>query len=265
MTQPRTGAHAKVDRADELVREFDRRWSEWVLQQGIVGVGWGPAEDPRAVVVTELARPPLSLGVVVGDAVHNLRSALDVAVWQIADLAVLADHGRLQFPIKSTHGEYRRWAERHELSHRLPEVDQVLRRLQPFESRTYSPPERHPLARLERLSNDDKHRVPLVAVTGLSDSEVSAGGTVVYRREEPLPEMLRVGDVLGRVKFEPDPRHAINLICTLSPVIEVLGTVYEVSGLLAEMARHVRHVALRQLEPWLLPTHRRSAAHGFSD
>ena len=48
-------------------------------------------------------QPPSRLGTIVGDVVHNLRSALDVAAWQLAidhdEAKARDDQLRIQFPL----------------------------------------------------------------------------------------------------------------------------------------------------------------------
>ena len=50
--------------------------------------------------------PPQRLGVIVGDILHNLRSALDHLVWQLAELGEGAAEYKNQFPIYDTKKKY---------------------------------------------------------------------------------------------------------------------------------------------------------------
>jgi hypothetical protein len=98
--------------------------------------------------------PPLRLGVILGDMVHNLRSALDHLVWQ----AVLRNGGRPnrshQFPICDDEKDWNDACNR--VLRGLDAVDaEAVRDAQPFNV-VMKPAA---LSRLREISNEDKHRV----------------------------------------------------------------------------------------------------------
>jgi len=111
-------------------------------------------------------RPPLSWSVAMGEIVHNLRSALDHLACQLFLTSGGIDCDWTQFPILSddTDAGFQRWIDK-----RLPglsnEIAAELRRLQPYKRGDEAA--RDPLAILNRLSNEDKHRllVPMFAAT----------------------------------------------------------------------------------------------------
>lgn len=106
--------------------------------------------------VESVRAPPLQLGVLIGEFVHNLRSALDQLVWSLALTRVEAPYDRLQFPIHDT--PPRDWGRI--VRDRLRDVpaDAVDRiwRAQPFHG---DRPEINALTVVRELSNVDKHRV----------------------------------------------------------------------------------------------------------
>jgi hypothetical protein len=148
--------------------------------------------DPKNVelIVTgrDLAIPagwPLELG----DAVHNLRSALDHLVWAlILTEGRVQPNKRTQFPVfedDTADGwtNPRRTAQR-TLAAIHPIHGRVIKGIQPYTWKSRGKdPALHPLARLSRLDNDDKHRTittllanPVVTafdIRGLRDCRVT--------------------------------------------------------------------------------------------
>jgi hypothetical protein len=104
--------------------------------------------------------PPLRWGVILGDCVHNLRSALDHLICQVTllDGGTMDDCAEAQFPIASkSEQQFENMADR-----RLPACFSdkhraMVREPQPFHAGEGAP--RHPLSVLADLSNADKHRV----------------------------------------------------------------------------------------------------------
>jgi hypothetical protein len=103
--------------------------------------------------------PQLRWGLMVGDVIHNARSALDQAVWLIACRSTPVEKlwepevgWRVAFPVTSSAAKFKR----HRVMPFLAEdAKAVLRKLQPYNDG--ETPEA--LARLDRLWNIDKHRV----------------------------------------------------------------------------------------------------------
>jgi hypothetical protein len=129
---------------------------------------------------------PIRLGVLLGDCVHNLRSALDHLACQVTllDLPADADPDGVcddtQFPIAScSERQFERMAKR-----RIPLFSSkhkaLVKRLQPYHAGDEA--ERHPLSVLADLSNADKHR--LVNPTY---------GFMASDTEEALERLLREG------------------------------------------------------------------------
>ncbi len=160
MTHPLDGIQAKYDRAieqfDELrtemeaffngepkpyfsVGEFDTDAWEWVER-------WQIREEP-----------PPRFGVILGDSIHNLRSALDHLMWQVTLLDGGIPNNQTQFPIiKESETKFDAEANR-----RIPDLSSkhraLVKRAQPYHEGDKAA--LHPLAVLNELSNADKHRI----------------------------------------------------------------------------------------------------------
>jgi hypothetical protein len=103
--------------------------------------------------------PPLRWGVMLGDCVHNLRSALDHLICQLTllDGGTMEDCERTQFPIASkSEAQFEQMAD-----FRIPGLSKrhraMVKRAQPY--RAGDRAWKHPLAILADLSNTDKHRI----------------------------------------------------------------------------------------------------------
>jgi len=107
--------------------------------------------------------PPPRLGTIVGDVVHNLRSALDVAAWQLAidhDEAKARDNQmRIQFPLTRNPAKFKKHKA---LPFFSEDARRVLERLQPYQ------PSHEALGWLRDLSNADKHRLTTFAFPGMT-------------------------------------------------------------------------------------------------
>ena len=118
-------------------------------------------------------------GVRIGEIVHNLRSSLDLLMWQL----VLLRQGRVPdrphdvyFPIVDDPRDFRK---RYAVG-LIEQADvKILDRFQPYRRREgpdhWSGPWIHPLMHLKDLSNDDKHRVIPEVVTSGTASPPPAG------------------------------------------------------------------------------------------
>jgi hypothetical protein len=130
--------------------------------------------------------PQLRWGLMVGDVIHNARSALDQAVWLIALRTTPLEElwrdevgWRIAFPVTSSRSRF----DHHRTMPFITEdAKEVLRGVQPFEGG--DTPEA--LERLDRLWNIDKHRVIHGTTVGLDLSGVK------FR-----PAALMVEDLVG--------------------------------------------------------------------
>ena len=172
--------------------------------------------------VPDLAAFHTRVGLLVGDIVYNLRSALDHLVYQLALINTggnVARPERTQFPICDSRLLYEKAASA-DLAEVAPDHKQVIESFQP-----YHPMEEnisvglyfHPLAMLRDLSNTDKHRFitpVLIPSTGLSldgPSQWLAEGILtmdfaasMLRGIEPRAEAMVPGLEIARMPSQVD-------------------------------------------------------------
>jgi hypothetical protein len=111
---------------------------------------------------------PVDLSLIVGDCAHNLRSALDHLAWHIVPITFRDDPSNVKrsreiaFPITEDPTNWKSL-----LESKVPRISTkqkaIIRSHQPFNLQGASS-SIHPLARLSRINNTDKHRVVLVTV-----------------------------------------------------------------------------------------------------
>lgn len=145
--------------------------------------------------VLDLPKCPAELSTVAGDCLHNLRSSLDYLIWQL----VLAHPphqptGRTMFPICSSVESFNSQLKRGRLRGVPQGAVAAVEALQPFDAL------HHPLSRLERLCNADKHRDLhfMTAVATDLDISFSRDGEVYFQMVLGNDE-VRDGSILGDV------------------------------------------------------------------
>jgi hypothetical protein len=128
----------------------------------------GAVEYTLYAVVRE--QPPHDFAPLIGDAVHNIRSALDHLVYELAPARVRRS-GKTQFPIFTDECRYRVLGE--PMIRGIEGSERTLiERVQPWRDEV---PEQHPLAILNRLSNLDKHRLLVPVITAVDWMSVWVG------------------------------------------------------------------------------------------
>jgi hypothetical protein len=152
--------------------------------------------------------PPGRLGVILGDVLHNTRSALDHLVWQLVILNGGTPNGGAggnAFPIARSEAAWRT-AQKRQLAGVAEAHRKIIEKTQPFK---VDNPDRSPLAWLQFLSNTDKHQIvhPVAGIVqddpiGKVSFQVTQGpGKVV--REQWQREWFTPDAELLRCKVEP--------------------------------------------------------------
>jgi hypothetical protein len=156
----------RLDRALYHLKNFKAERAAW-RETGPHGF-WTELDDERAKKVIwarVIKPPPVSLSLIAGDCIHNLRAALDHLAYELA----VRHHGssplpdpfdrRSEFPIFGD----RKWTtsqHRNKIGCIHPRAQAIIKRLQPYNrgNRFRS----HPLWQLNALEVMDKHRLPHV-------------------------------------------------------------------------------------------------------
>jgi hypothetical protein len=147
---------AKMIRAYETIEVLDREINEWfaTIQFNIIPKTAPDQPCPWLVVWPSDYIPPPRLSVLLGECVHNMRSAVDNLVCALA--RTITPHCKcrdLAFPLYKNLAEWNEKAAK-PLKGIPPAAKEIIRQLQPW-SEGITP---HPLTILNKLSNIDKHR-----------------------------------------------------------------------------------------------------------
>lgn len=213
-----SGIHAKLDRASDLFENL-RREADQLLAGYQAAVVKDRFEDGAQVFVLHGAPPvPASWGPLVGDIVHNLRSALDHMAWQL----VIAS-GRTpkrpntSFPVRTTSpGPGETGPTIRPGIH--PALQTLLIEEQPYARFAVADglnPRKSPLALIVELNNLDKHvdLIPVVSMPEFSSWSVPLDVNVQWLG---YPGPLTDGDEVGRLRANPPSDDNFELTLTFS-------------------------------------------------
>lgn len=109
MSPSLVGVRAKLDRAWEHIETLDAATAEFFESKPYEVVGeFEPDVSEWVVSINPFTEPPPRVPVILGDVLHNLRSALDHLVCQLAllDTGETADCAKTQFPITSSEDNF---------------------------------------------------------------------------------------------------------------------------------------------------------------
>lgn len=146
------GAYEKVDRANELLDDLDRRIAE-IMTRPPYAIESSYVEDlgAREFRVRVREALPARLGVVFAEAALQMRSALDYLATELAKREGRTERGN--FPIHRTARGFHEWQRKGRLGDHAETLERM-RVAQPFQD---PDPDEHPLALLQWLTNADKH------------------------------------------------------------------------------------------------------------
>jgi len=175
----------RVEWAERDVETLNSEIDRWLEHQPYAARLEFYEEERLWVVQLRMPTPPLVWGVVVGNIVHNLRSALDNLVWQLVLLNGEQPRSGPRgndFPIFGRPVSDFKKAAATSLAGVAPQHVAQIEAVQPQNSSAHVALDAHPFAALSELANADKHRVLTpVSIGGPAGEEV----LVNFRTEEP--------------------------------------------------------------------------------
>lgn len=169
------GAHQKVGWGRHHAELFDRETDRLYGPEGnppfTIDLQFDPKKSRFLAWVETVNEDTGDLPLILGDALHNFRSALDHIAWQLAR----RQQGRVprspvSFPIAPTPGRFHSpavWTQLWEIG---PREREMIENLQPYRQ-VFTGDLVHPLALLGARNNQDKHR--LLHVVGLANNEMT--------------------------------------------------------------------------------------------
>jgi hypothetical protein len=194
----------------EHMNRLDEAVDGWLEEQTEVAVAVGQANSQRTKYVLRLdevvAYPAEEWGIILGDAVHCLRSGLDQLIWGFIPEPKDRSN-RTQYPICLSEREW--VTEAPAMYWGVSEAfAELLDKTQPYQRGDVNAARTHPLAVLRALSNLDKHRtIPAIAlVADETEAEVIATQGIKEWSALRFKEGKRYekGAVVAESKIVPD-------------------------------------------------------------
>lgn len=223
--------------------EFDAEKGEWIEHFQI------------------LEEPPVRFGVILGDVIHNLRSALDHLIWQVTLLDGGTPDRNTQFPIiaEGQH-EFDTEAKRR-IPDLSPEHRAVVQKVQPYHAGDEA--RRHPLAVLGCFSNIDKHRLVhptnSASIASIANAKAALDRLVEsFQGDNPSPvesfwlikdgQRLEHGTPWFRIKFRPgeEPPREVNMSGHIP-----LGIAFGEIGLASEEIKRIAELVWAIIETFM--------------
>jgi hypothetical protein len=257
MSHPLDGCRLKLARAYRHLEEFKAAAAPITARppERLPGE-YDPSHSQYIFKAPRDMYAPLELSAIVGDVVHNLFAALDYLAWELTPIAerVEPQARSIGFPIYRDQGRYG-----NAIRFKIPGIDQavetLIRRVQPFSvSWRDGHPSKHPLARLQDLELQDKHRT-LHILDVEAKGELVGGDPAIRRSAGPthfLRGSYRQGQLLatlGTFSTDDQPDIALRISHGVTfgegPVsVEGFGVV----EILEEIERYVRGTVVPSLQ-----------------
>jgi hypothetical protein len=245
-----SGVFLKLERAEEHI-ETVREQVESFRKRNPPPFGFRTEETPGqnksikyALYATIREEPPRELSLPVGDAIQNMRSALDHLIYELATPSGRRSR-RLQFPIFTDECEFKVLSP--PLIQSITGDERTLiERVQPYAAT--NPPSDDPLTVLRKLSNRDKHRllVPMIAAVSEPDSWVGSDNAEIrftYLARGPVEHDTKIvaftatpKDPTEDMKVHPQSGLEIQIGDT-----GIVGFALGAVDLLEMLQHHVRH------------------------
>lgn len=189
MMHPLHGPRLKIRRAEshiKALRAADEDFRKHAHYR-VIPAELDPKIDKYALRILVNVLPPLDLGLCIGEAAHDLRSALDGLVYQLGKLNSASEEAltRTQFPIflkgklvgcrgKCRDRRHFHCRGREMIAPLRREHQAAIERLQPYKRGNRG--DRNPLYLLQEINNADKHRLLQVLGGKLSGYGISGWG-----------------------------------------------------------------------------------------
>ncbi|WP_311212287.1 MULTISPECIES: hypothetical protein [unclassified Arthrobacter] len=195
----------KVERASKLFAEAQAELSDWSSKYPLTArLEAHPSRRRVDIVLNAQKEPPLeSVALIIGDAVHNLRSALDNLAWTLANGSGPPPNPKaIQFPVsEKTSG----WQKARKDLETLPVA--ALDRMEAAQPFVFDRKEQSFLWHLHQLDIADKHRGYLVAHPTWTQSTLKNlvlgldAGTTIETHSVDSQMITMSGEVIGWLEF----------------------------------------------------------------
>jgi len=250
-----TDAWVKIERAEQHIRDLDAEVAAFLDTRPYAAVAKMHRNGGKTFRAVVREQPPAHLGLIAGDAIHNLRSSLDILIWDLVRANRLQPSRSDMFPFARNAEEYLSKRGRGKIKSIPQAAVDVLDAIQPYRGGN------DVLHEVHRLDIEDKHHVllPMAAAAEYLRFSVTANGgkPVLFPMGDgaPIISPVKDGTKLGWTEISiPHPKLEMDMdvefafYVTLSEAKVCAGK--PIGELLTELANVVERT-VTQLEVFL--------------
>jgi hypothetical protein len=247
---------SKINRAEKHIRDLDVLITHFVEScPYTIGTKTHPVEEIKhtTLYVASVQSIPIDIPLLIGDAVHNLRSALEHLMWQLIESAGGTPDENTAFPIAwGTEGRqiYLSRMGNREIQKISSVAQNILNTVQPYYSGDDT------LRKIQELNIWDKHRLPVVTAIGYEGWNILLGlGNITFRNFGAGRSVsLEVNQEIVNIPtstYERHPREDFKLIVQIAFREPQILNGEPVLGTLDHFANFV-NTLVSNLEPFLV-------------
>jgi hypothetical protein len=186
------GVRLKIERAKKHIQVLDAEIGTFCNTQAyVLGVKEKPEIEYVTLYIAEIRPIPDEIPLILGDAVHNLRSALDHLIWQLVEAGGGTPNRDTYFPICQTPEKYTAAISKGKIKMMRPGAEKIICAVQPYTAGD------NPLWYLHKLDIADKHRLLVTVTAFVRGWWADIGGMAIPFRQKPRP--LKLGDEITNI------------------------------------------------------------------
>lgn len=214
MTLGRAGVDLKFARANELIDQLEAEVATFLASSPFAVEEVEAGNGDLLYLARTSLRPPMGWSLIIGDAIHNARSALDQLAWRLVEVGGGTPDASTSFPITDNELHYANKL-RNALKGATPAARAAVRAMSPWEAGDRK------LWQLHRLDIIDKHRL-LVPVGATSPT---------WGFQLPVAHFLGADDEdAPYLRFETDPQFPLEDGTELLRIAKLARQGYEPLG-----------------------------------
>jgi hypothetical protein len=204
---PGLGPRTKIERAKEHLADLDREINSFTASNPYRFVIHDDPDGTRHIILDSHEPIPMRWSAIVGDIIHNARSALDVLATHAASIETHSIENR-KFPIFRDKADFEKRAFKN-WGQNCPRTIRFIKLLGPYERGYDLGHHSHTLALLNRLSVRDKHTliIPVGTAAGYAVIAPKAGFGEPFKLRPPDEALLKDGEIVMTVSPR-DPNFA---------------------------------------------------------
>lgn len=235
---------AKLDRANELLGIVNKEIQAYLGRNPFrIGLSWDDTTGEAVWKFTDVTPPSPKLGIIVGEAVHDIRSPLDHLIYEIVDRAGEVPTINHQFPICQQKPSWP--TQRKRCLRKVPKY--LVSRIEEEQPYHRVDSQSHPLSVIQILSNTDKHRnINAVTLSTVETADVTFSPDGVVDDVRAIQDGTDIAIGVELVRVRPVSSRPVDLTLESQPKFTVgFGDVRAKITDLRDCSDHVRRIISR--------------------